>query len=258
MATQNLTVYRGVTYNMTYTHVGPMTGGKVYFTVKQLQYDDNATDTDAMPQAVVNSFTDGDIKAAWTLNDAAMYIEPGTYYYDIIVEDASGNSLPPIFTGKFKVTGHPTNRNVGNEISGFDFGDTIDFVATGQDNTYNFTGTVNQTGATGPQGPTGSTGPTGATGSTGATGPQGSTGPGVATGGTTGQVLAKNSGTNYDTGWESLTEASIPNLVSDLAAKYSASNLPPAATITTSGTVKQTQYNVRDYGATGNGTTDDC
>jgi hypothetical protein len=39
------------------------------------------------------------------------------------------------------------------------------------------------------------------TGPPGSTGPTGATGPGVPTGGTTGQVLKKNSGTNYDTGW---------------------------------------------------------
>lgn len=64
-------------------------------------------------------------------------------------------------------------------------------------------------GATGPQGPTGATGPIGATGAgtqgaTGATGIQGATGPsgqGVPTGGSTGQGLAKQSGTDYDTLW---------------------------------------------------------
>ena len=45
------------------------------------------------------------------------------------------------------------------------------------------------------QGPQGPRGPTGATGATGATGN------GVPTGGTTGQVLIKNSSTNYDTVW---------------------------------------------------------
>ena len=47
------------------------------------------------------------------------------------------------------------------------------------------------------QGPQGPRGPTGATGATGATGN------GVASGGTTGQVLIKNSGSNYDTAWSS-------------------------------------------------------
>lgn len=71
-------------------------------------------------------------------------------------------------------------------------------------------------GPTGPQGPAGATGPkgdTGATGATGATGPAGAdgadgaagatgpAGPGLATGGTTGQILVKASGTDYDTAW---------------------------------------------------------
>jgi hypothetical protein len=49
------------------------------------------------------------------------------------------------------------------------------------------------------QGPQGPRGPTGATGNVG---------PGVASGGTTGQLLIKNSGTNYDTAWSS----SVPSL----------------------------------------------
>lgn len=65
-------------------------------------------------------------------------------------------------------------------------------------------------GATGPQGPQGATGPQGpqgdpgVDGATGPQGPQGDTGPGVPTGGSTGQVLAKASGTNYDTEWANL------------------------------------------------------
>ena len=72
------------------------------------------------------------------------------------------------------------------------------------------------TGPTGPQGPqgvqgeqgpqgerglTGNTGPAGPTGPTGATGPAGADGVGVPSGGTTGQVLSKASGTDYDTEW---------------------------------------------------------
>lgn len=56
-------------------------------------------------------------------------------------------------------------------------------------------------GPQGPQGATGATGPQGATGAQGPQGVAGPTGPGVATGGSTGQVLSKNSATNYDTGW---------------------------------------------------------
>jgi len=50
-------------------------------------------------------------------------------------------------------------------------------------------------------GPKGDTGDTGSKGDTGNTGPAGATGPGVPTGGTTGQILAKNSNTDFDTGW---------------------------------------------------------
>jgi hypothetical protein len=56
------------------------------------------------------------------------------------------------------------------------------------------------------------TGPQGATGSTGATG---AAGQGVPTGGTIGQSLIKNSGTNYDTSWSTISSSaggsSIPS-----------------------------------------------
>lgn len=59
-------------------------------------------------------------------------------------------------------------------------------------------------GPQGPQGAQGSTGPQGTQGpqgTTGATGSTGATGPGVAAGGTTDQVLAKASATDYATKW---------------------------------------------------------
>lgn len=51
---------------------------------------------------------------------------------------------------------------------------------------------------TGPAGATGAAGPVGANGTSGA---PGATGPGVAAGGTTGQVLSKVNGTDYNTTW---------------------------------------------------------
>jgi Collagen triple helix repeat (20 copies) len=56
-------------------------------------------------------------------------------------------------------------------------------------------------GTPGAEGPQGVQGPQGVKGDTGAQGP---TGPGVASGGTAGQVLQKNSTTNYDTVWATL------------------------------------------------------
>lgn len=67
---------------------------------------------------------------------------------------------------------------------------------------------------TGPQGPTGSTG---ATGSMGASGPQGDPGPGLPSGGTTGQLIRKASGTDYDTEFFDSTYASGPASSTDHA-----------------------------------------
>lgn len=53
-------------------------------------------------------------------------------------------------------------------------------------------------------------GPAGPQGPAGATGPTGPAGPGVPTGGTTGQVLAKTSATDYATGWT--TPAAAPTV----------------------------------------------
>ena len=67
-------------------------------------------------------------------------------------------------------------------------------------------------GTQGPQGPQGPAGPTGATG---ATGPAGAAGQGVPVGGTTGQVLAKTSATDYDTEWVDQTGGGAGSVSSD-------------------------------------------
>ncbi len=58
-------------------------------------------------------------------------------------------------------------------------------------------------GEQGPQGPQGDTGPQGPKGDTGDAGPTGPAGPGVPNGGSTGQMLVKNSATDQDTKWDS-------------------------------------------------------
>jgi lysophospholipase L1-like esterase len=69
---------------------------------------------------------------------------------------------------------------------------------------------IGTTGADGPAGPQGSAG------ATGAAGPTGATGPGVATGGTTGQILKKNSNTDYDTSWENLPEVDLSEVEGEI------------------------------------------
>lgn len=85
-------------------------------------------------------------------------------------------------------------------------------------------------GETGPKGDTGDTGPTGAlgpqgivgpTGSTGATGATGPAGPGIATGGSSGQVLKKNSGTDFDTTWLTVATVATTGAYSDLTGRPS-------------------------------------
>ena len=71
-------------------------------------------------------------------------------------------------------------------------------------------GETGATGETGPQGPQGETGPQGPQGETGPQGPQGPAGEGVPTGGSAGQVLVKDSATDYDTSWTSLDASDIP------------------------------------------------
>ena len=56
-------------------------------------------------------------------------------------------------------------------------------------------------GPQGPTGATGATGPAGADGADGADGTDGADGVGIPAGGTTGQLLKKSSGTDYDTAW---------------------------------------------------------
>ena len=96
--------------------------------------------------------------------------------YDTEWIDKPGGGTVSVNVGK-TTTGEPgTNASVTNS------GDETNVVL-------NFT---IPRGNTGPQGPQGKQGPAGA---------PGPAGPGVATGGTTGQVLAKKSNTNYDTEW---------------------------------------------------------
>jgi hypothetical protein len=68
----------------------------------------------------------------------------------------------------------------------------------------------------GPTGAMGEPGPQGPTGAAGPTGPQGAAGVGVPAGGTSGQLLQKNSSTDYDATWA--TQPAAQPLDADLTA----------------------------------------
>lgn len=116
------------------------------------------------------------------------------------------------------------------------------------------TGVTGSTGATGSTGSTGYTpvkgidyfdGATGSTGLTGATGPTGPSGIGVPSGGTTSQVLAKASNTDYDTQWVDPTAgsggAAFYVARYDSSINFSTQSQLQTVTITTSTAITTTQ-----------------
>lgn len=120
-----ISIYRGTTYDFTYKHTDPsgaavpLTGKKLYFTVKDVESDSDATDTSAIIQKTVNSAQHTDAAggiSAFQLTDADTYKAPGDYFFDVIIEDeATGRADPPSLIGAFTIKPQPTNRNVGNE-----------------------------------------------------------------------------------------------------------------------------------------------
>lgn len=76
---------------------------------------------------------------------------------------------------------------------------TVTTLSAGSEATADIDGTTLELGI--PQGAAGSDGADGAKGDTGATGAKGDPGVGVPAGGTAGQIMTKNSSTDYDSGW---------------------------------------------------------
>jgi hypothetical protein len=95
---------------------------------------------------------------------------------------------------------------------------------TGSTGTQGITGFTGSTGTQGNIGYTGSTGTQGVIGFTGSTGTQGTPGQGVPVGGSTGQILTKQSNTNYDTIWSTPFSGSA-NTATNIAGG-SAGNIP--------------------------------
>lgn len=123
----------------------------------------------------------------------------------------TGDTGPAGPTGSTGATG--ATGATGPQGPKGDTGDTGPTGPTGATGPQGPKGDTGDTGPAGPTGPTGATGATGPTGPTGATGATGATGPGVATGGTAGQVLTKNSSTDYDTIWADAGAASYTTVV---------------------------------------------
>ena len=111
-------LFRGVTKRFTYQHQvsgvnAPLTGCKIFFTVKKVPFDESTSDTTAIGEVV--TLLPGDIidqaggYAEWTWTPPATGIETGTHYADIVVQGADGHDLDPILL-QFEIEGKPTNR----------------------------------------------------------------------------------------------------------------------------------------------------
>ena len=109
-----LKINRGTTYTIgvNYQRNGvaeTLVGATVRFTVKTSEYSTDATDTDA---SILKNVTDGNSSGEATITidpaDTAT-LTPGKYFYDLKVEDASGN-IYKLDEGTIKLDGSPTNR----------------------------------------------------------------------------------------------------------------------------------------------------
>ena len=89
------------------------------------------------------------------------------------------------------------------------------------------------TGATGPSGAPGAIGAIGATGTNGSTGSTGATGPagtGVPSGGSTSQILAKASATDFDTSWSTLSATAVSTVPATTGLDPASTNVEAALT----------------------------
>lgn len=107
---------RGTTYTIgiLYQKSGvahTLVGATVRFTVKEEEFDTNATDSDAL---VLKNVTDGSAAGVAEIVIApadTSTIVPGKYYYDVKVdEDSDGVNVYKIDEGRFTIDGSPTNR----------------------------------------------------------------------------------------------------------------------------------------------------
>lgn len=107
---------RGTSYaiGVVYTVNGvptDITGSTVRFTMKDAEYDTDSDDSDATLKYDITNHSDpiaGESQIEFAPADTAE-LTPGTYYYDVKIELASG-IIRKISEGKIKLDGSPTNR----------------------------------------------------------------------------------------------------------------------------------------------------
>lgn len=109
-----LKVNRGTTYTIGVNYqrngeAATLVGATVRFTMKDEEYDTSTDDTTAVVKKNVTDGTSGGVATITIDPSDTSTLTPGTYFYDIKVEDADGN-VYKIDEGKIKLDGSPTNR----------------------------------------------------------------------------------------------------------------------------------------------------
>lgn len=113
-----LTLYRGVTYPSSYQHTDgdgnklPLTGCKVFFTIKPVKFDEDTADASAVFKETITTHDDAaNGYTTWETLIPATGVTPSkNYYCDIVVQDSNGDSLPPLYLDKVTIAGKVTNR----------------------------------------------------------------------------------------------------------------------------------------------------
>lgn len=113
-----LTYDRGTTYAITVNYqengvATDITGASIFFTVKESEYDTNATDSTALISKTVTSHTTplSGISTITIDPTDSEDITPGNYYYDIKIKKA-GAQIYKLVEGRFIIDASPTNRQV--------------------------------------------------------------------------------------------------------------------------------------------------
>ena len=109
-----LTYPRTTTFTITHEYTGPHLGQTLYFTVKSVPFDADATDvSDSIltPKNIAMSGSTFPQTTVITINpaDIADTVTPGNYFYDIKVLDTNAD-VYLCTSGQFVLTASPNNR----------------------------------------------------------------------------------------------------------------------------------------------------
>lgn len=111
-----------------------LVGYKVSLTVKANQYDTDEGDDTAMVgygdtlwrvdidcdnSTDMHGLDPAEGKVIFPMPKQATWVNPGTYWIDIVVENKASYRTTTVFLGKIEVQGHPTNRRTTDHTDDF-------------------------------------------------------------------------------------------------------------------------------------------